>query len=224
MNRAERKQWLRQVLLRRDLEQLASWGETRRDAERLLNSLAFDSDELVRSRAIEGLGLLARQRARTRPDAVRELVRRMLWAMNDESGNSIGHAPELAGELLASVPALVPEFASTLASLRECDPYQRGVRWAMARIAAAVPEAFAGEGETLRVSLQDPDPYIRGMALLALGCRNLPALLPLIEKLRDDPSKLEYYDFRSGGSTRASVGELAESALRRCSNGQSPPA
>lgn len=137
----DRKGFLKRLLLGGDLETPARWAVERRDVERLLNSLLYDSEDLVRWRAIQAFGLIAVLKAGARIESVREMLRRLLWAMNDESGNSIPHAPELMGEILANVPDLIPEFARYLPAFHDSPLYERGIGWAMSRIAAVDPEA-----------------------------------------------------------------------------------
>jgi len=211
----ERKAFLRSLLETGNTEGLVSWVGGNRGSERLLNSFLFDDDELIRRRAVEAFGALAAIKARTNLAAVRETIRRMLWAINDESGNSIWLAPEMVGEILANVPELIPEFARLIPALRDCEPYVRGVHWAMARIAEADPGAFAEFRDALVLSLEDPDPFVRGMALRTLDRSGLTSAAALLQHLQCDPAVVEYYDSRAGRFARFTVGDLAGSALRK---------
>jgi hypothetical protein len=209
----DRKSFVRLLLLNRDLEGYLDWIRDNRDASRILNYLLFDSDEIVRWRAIEAVGRVAAQKAGTNPEGVREIIRRMLWAMNDESGNSFWHAPEVIGEVLANVPGLTQEFVPTIPSLMNLEPYERGVHWAMARIAGVTPEAFAGFTDPLNRSLSDPDPYIRGYALLALAPQGMTAVTGRIELLLNDDARFAGYDALSGEFRDFTVGECARKRL-----------
>ena len=57
---------------------------------------------------------------------VGEVVRRLLWSMNDESGSVGWSAPEAVAEIVVHVPRL-DEYAEVVASSIDLDPFQRGV-------------------------------------------------------------------------------------------------
>src|SRR5574341_1358439 len=74
---------------------------------------------VMRISAVEALGRAAAARARRDPGPGRELLRRVLWLMNDESGGLLWHGPQVLGAVLAGVPALCGEFLEVLASFLE---------------------------------------------------------------------------------------------------------
>jgi len=209
----ERKDLWKTLLLGGDLETTARWGVEHREVGRLLNSLLYDAEGLVRWRAIQVFGLIAALKAGVRIESVREMLRRLVWAVNDESGNSIPHAPELIGEILANVPILIPEFARYLLACHDSPLYERGISWAMARIAAVDPEAFREFSEMLTASLNDADPQVRGLALRALSPNAVRDALPLIRSLRFDPAIVRYYDPACGNFQERTVEEIADSVL-----------
>jgi hypothetical protein len=211
--RSERKAFVRDLLLKRDLKSFISWTETHRDASRILNYLLFDGDELVRWRAIEAVGQLAALRARTSLEGPRQTIRRMLWAMNDESGNSFWHAPEVIGEVIARVPRLTKEFVNTIPPLMKLEPYERGVHWAMARIAGVSPEAFADSTDTLIKSISDPDPYVRSFAMLALSPEGIGKAAGRIESCLEDEEHFRSYNVESGSFDESAVGQIARRVL-----------
>jgi HEAT repeat protein len=211
--RAGRKARMRDMLRKREFTAVVAWALESRETERLLNSCLFDVEDIVRWRALQAIGRLAAAKARTGLSAPRETVRRMLWAMNDESGNNVFHAPELIGEVLANVPGLIPEFVVNLAAFSEDETYRRGVHWALARAAAVAPSIFAACSALLRRSLSDEDPSVRGSTILALGPEGAAELRPVLERLRGDNAVVELYDPDRGEFRRSSIGELACAAL-----------
>jgi hypothetical protein len=201
------------LLRRRDLETLSAWAGERRGAERILNRFLYHDQDLIRWRTIEAFGRLARLRAEKGLDGVRSLIRRFLWAMNDESGNSLWHAPELIGEMLSQVPALIPEFAPTIPAQAGDPRYRRGAHWAMARVAGVDRAAFDGTSILLRDSLHDDDAYVRGMAAQALSPRAAVRLRPELERLQDDGAVLDWYDAQLGDFRPSTVGDLVRKRL-----------
>lgn len=211
--RIKRKAAVRELLLNRDMEKILAWCVQSRSAERVLGSLLYSDEPLIRWRAVEALGRLAESRAGESLDKVRETIRRMLWAVNDESGNNIRHAPEVIGEVLARVPVLIEEYAPLLCPLMYEPPFERGTHWAMARIAGIAPQVLASYSEELTDSLDDPDPYIRAFAILALAPAAAAGARVKIESLAGDETLIEVYDMDSGQLWRTTVGRTALLAL-----------
>jgi hypothetical protein len=153
------------------------------------------------------MGRVAAGMGREDPEPVRELVRRTLWLMNDESGGLLWNGPQVIGAVLAYVPALRGELASVLASFLEEEPFRVGTRWGLWRLSLAAPEAVRRMGADLAPSLADPDPAVRGHAALAL--RGAGAAVPGLE---GDRALFVLFDPRSG--------ELRETTVSRAAAGE----
>lgn len=204
---------LKDLLSDQNWEGLRSWFRRVRSPLRLLLPLLHDEDLLIQHRAVEALGLLAAQKAPTDLDYVRILIRRLLWTMNDESGNYVRMAPQAVGEILANARPLIAEFRSTLFTFIDEDSFQRGVHWACARIAEIEPAVLEKYSDRLAQSLADSDPYIRAYALVALKHIGGARFLPEIRELLEDKTEIELYDLRTGILRRITVGEIAAQAL-----------
>jgi hypothetical protein len=143
---------------------------------------------------------------------VREIVRRALWLMNDESGGVLWAGPELIGAVLANVPAARAEYLDVLASFLEEEPFRAGTRWALWRVALAGPaEVAAAAGGALAASLSDPDPEVRGHAALALAVAVGPGAAAAVAR---DPAPFEVFDPRVGSVRATTVGEAARPSGR----------
>ncbi|HEY6004478.1 MAG TPA: hypothetical protein VIV57_16505 [Anaeromyxobacter sp.] len=156
---------------------------------------------------MEGLGRVAAGMGREGPEPVRELVRRTLWLMNDESGGLLWNGPQVLGAVLAHVPVLRAELASVLASFLEEEPFRVGTRWALWRLALVAPETVREIGADLAASLADPDPAVRGHAALAL--RAAGNAVPDLER---DRAAFLLFDPRTG--------ELRETSVARAAAGE----
>jgi hypothetical protein len=154
-SRAGRRASARRLLERNDLAAAARAG-SEPGGLRVLESLLLDPAELVRWRAAEALGRAAALRARLGLEPVRELLRRTLWLMNDESGGIAWQGPQVLGAVLAEVPRLVDEFGPLLAGLVDEEPFRVGARWALWRLASAQPQLAALAAPALAASLADP--------------------------------------------------------------------
>jgi HEAT repeat protein len=205
-DRREREEAARGLLERFDRDAIARWAAEERRAVGLLQPLLYHAEPLVRWRAVEALGRVAAVRARGDLEAVRELVRRTLWLMNDESGGLLWNGPEVLGAVLAEVPALGDELCEVLAGFLEQEPFRAGTRWALWRLAAARPSAVAAAAPAVVPSLSDPDPAVRGHAALAVCAALGPAAAA---RLAHDAAPLVVFDHRSGVLREATVREVA---------------
>jgi hypothetical protein len=187
-----------------DLDGLERWVAVEPRAARVLQSLLFDADDLLRWRAVEALGRVAVVLARTGLEPVRELLRRVLWLMNDESGGLLWMGPEVMGAVLACVPALCGEFGAILTSFLEEEPFRAGTRWALWRLSGVSPDVLRGAAGALNASLGDPDPAVRGLGVLAL--RAAGADLPDLSR---DQAAFAAFDHRTGEMRATTVAEAS---------------
>lgn len=130
-------------------------------------------------RAAVALGLCVAGLAEAHREDARVVVRRLMWHMNEESGNIGWGIPEAMAEILASHRGLAEEYHRILISyVRDTDkdnnfcdhaPLRRSCYWAVGRLAQAWPDLARGAGEPLLAGLRDEDAPCRGAAAWALG-------------------------------------------------------
>ncbi len=201
------------ILRNRDRAALIEWAQSVRNPFRVLVSMTYDGDELVRWRAIEATGWVVGAQAVADLDRARDMLRRLFWQMNDESGGLTWHSPELIAEILVNVPELISEYAQMLPSFFHEEPFERGAHIAAYRIAMVKSEAFAECISDLSDSTGDSDPIIRAFAVLTLGALGATQCRDVIERLREDESEMRCYDFESGKLVSRRVSEAAQAAL-----------
>ncbi len=88
---------------------------------RFLSSRLSAADAGTKWKTVRGLGIVVGERGAVSTERARELLRRFLWSLNDESGTVPFGMPEAIGEVLAVRTELQPEFLPILA-----DPLGRG--------------------------------------------------------------------------------------------------
>ena len=142
---------------------------------RYVTGRLYSSDEKEKWRAVETLGYLTERTDLIPQRQVVELLRRFVWALNDESGAVPFGIPEAMGEILHRRPDLQSEFlpilGSTLTaeSMNQTGAIERGVIWALGRVGPA-SVSCPNLTETLhRIAESRPEPETRAIARHALS-------------------------------------------------------
>lgn len=171
----------------------------------VLLSLLFDEDRLLQWRTIEALGLWAKREYSENPEKVREIIRRLFWAMNDESGGFIWMAPQATGYILKCVPKLIDEYGLMLISKLREKPFVNGVLWSAWLLSKIEPKIIHKWQVELSAFSQSDIPEERVYAIAALKNAGLlkkngiAADIPLIA------GNLEEYDFETGKLSTVSI-------------------
>nr|MBN2276414.1 hypothetical protein [candidate division Zixibacteria bacterium] len=201
------------ILHARDMDIIQSWGQNDTGINRILISTLFSPKELIRWRAIEAIGLVARQLVQTNPEGVRQTLTRLFWMMNEESGNLCWHAPEAIGEILVNVPSLIDEYGLVLSSFVIEEPFERGTRLAIARAARLKKKPFVHVAGQIAETLNDDHPEMRAASILALKSLGDLTFSGAIGSLMDDPAAVMIYNFVNGDLEKKTVGELVRGRL-----------
>lgn len=157
------------LLKERRTDRIAGLVAEKKGNLRYLSRLLFHPEDLVRWRAIEAMGEVAFRLAGDDPEAVRNMLRNLLWSINEESGGIGWCAPHCIGEIIHRCPDIFGEFAPIVLSFTDEEMLKRGVVWAAGRIAQARPGLVTEEVPRLIGFLEDPDPVVRGYTLRYLG-------------------------------------------------------
>lgn len=197
-------------------------GVSAKRAATLLLGLIAEADYYTRMQAVSALGQVAEGLAAADLNAGRELMRRLLWSLNEESGAVPWGAPEALGEIMARDRRLAEEFVNLLISLiwpqgnyLEFPPLQAGVAWGLGRLAQAWPALIAQRGATehLTALLIAPEAQTRGCAAWALGFLADPAAAEALRGLLADDGPCRI--FEDGHLDSTTVGVVVANALAR---------
>jgi hypothetical protein len=122
---------------------------------RYLQGRLWDPELRVRQNAAEALGCAAAEHH----ELGRELLRRAMWALNDESGMNGKYALPLIGEIGHEAPELVGPFVGPMTSYLWDENLRPGILRALCRIAEVAPGLIEGVRERLEKieSPVDPD-------------------------------------------------------------------
>ena len=121
-------------------------------AIRFLQGRLWDEDPEIRNLAAIALGAAAA----AHPNLGRELLRRALWALNDESATNGGPMLPAIGEIGRRAPDLVAPFVGPMTAYLWDDGLRPGILDALRRIAATAPELIDEVRDRLLV-LEDTD-------------------------------------------------------------------
>ncbi|MGW8321207.1 MAG: DVU0298 family protein [Thermodesulfobacteriota bacterium] len=202
------------------LHELRKWPH-RRVLRALLASLS-EGDEERKGRAVSVLGLLTAEIAREDMGEARELMRRLMWSLNEESGSSGWGAPEAMAEIMAVHEGLAEEYAHMLVSyMREDGNYlenpllQRDLLRGIGRLSRARPDLMKGHGADLHLLgfLESSDRVVQGLAAWCAGILEVDEARPGLEALVNEETEIVFYT--GHGLTKRPLGDLAREALER---------
>jgi hypothetical protein len=136
-------------------------------AVRFLQGRLWDADPEIRSQAATALGAAAV----AHPDLGRELLRRALWALNDESATNGAYMLPAIGEIGRRAPDLVTPFVGPMTGYLWDDGLRPGILDALRRIAETAPELIDGVRDRLLALEGTNDPGERASidSLLAVN-------------------------------------------------------
>jgi hypothetical protein len=133
------------------------------------------ADATEKWRAVRAIGRLTGDPALVSEGQAEELLRRFVWALNDESGAVPYGVPEAMAEVLASRPELAGRYLPILGSCIDTDDLgqagviEQGVIWGLGRLGRSVLEHAPHAVEALRRAAADhADPEARQAAMAAL--------------------------------------------------------
>lgn len=209
----KRKAEVLQFLQDRNLDAIIAWAQKNDSSLRILFNLTFHSDDLIKWRAIEAIGKVAKATGDSAMEKVRIFIRGLFWLMNDESGGVGWHAPEAIAEILFNIPSLLREYGRLLPQYLIEEPFERGTFFALARLGALDPGLVDQSATILVDSFNNPDPAIRGYSLLALSTLQTDIYSEHFRKLSTDKSTFTTYDSQTGTLSELTVGHIAQNKI-----------
>jgi HEAT repeat protein len=185
-----------------------------------LFSFLYHSDQKIRWRAVEAMGLVVARLADEDMESARVVMRRLMWNLNDESGGIGWGSPEALGAIMARHEGLAEEYAHILMSYaREDGNYleheilQRGLLWGIGRLAEVRPRLLRDAERHLMPYLKSSDAAARGLAARAAGILGIASARTSLLELAGDQTPVVTYTQGKVGHLR--VADLAKEALER---------
>ena len=175
-------------------------GFSARQVVNPLFSFLYNSDELIKWRAVTAMGVVVSNLADHDMESARVVMRRFIWNLNDESGGIGWGSPEAMGEIMARHEGLAKEYHKLLLSYImpegnyiEHEVLQRGVLWGIGRLAHARPNLVKDFTHLLCPYMESPDPALRGLAAWTAGLFDCETTIRLLKRLETDQATLKSY-------------------------------
>lgn len=203
----------------RDLQK--STGEGLLRIINTLFSFLYHKNPVVKWNAVTAMGSAVSRLAETDMEPARNIIRRLMWNLNDESGGIGWGSVEAMGDILAKNRSLAMEYSAIMFSyaredgnFQEHTLMQRGVMWAIARFCQAWPDMTSDTAvKHIIPFLESNDAHARGLAALVSGYLKAEDSINGLEKLKTDDNIIQIY--YKDKYIDIKVKELAEEALVR---------
>ncbi len=161
----------------------------------------YSLDALIRFRSVTAMGHLGGRMADNHMETARDLMRRLMWNLNDESGGIGWGSAEAMGEMMSRHPGLAAEFDSILFSFLDPEAnyidnprLQQGILWGIGTYAGTACDRISDDrAAVISPFLTDKDPVKRAYAVRALTCagRLNPELMS--GHLKNDDTQIVLY-------------------------------
>ncbi len=181
---------------------------------RTLLGLLYDADDYVHWLAIDAIGRTGGAIAAADPDKVRELIRRLLWALNEESGGTPWGATGAIGAIVAARPDLFANYLSMICPFHDDVSIYPEFMWSLATVGRSRPDLTAEYGPFLLAALGHGNASVRAYAAWCLGVVRTDGAAAALAARRDDAAEAAVYE-GDGVCRRRTVGAIAAESMGR---------
>ena len=126
-------------LLQLDWNSITAMAQADKKVVRTLLKLLYHPDDYIHWLAAEAIGKYGAALAQENPEKTRELVRRLLWNLNEECGASPWGSVEAIAAITAERPDLFANYVSILFPFYEDENLLPGVIWVQAQVGRGDP-------------------------------------------------------------------------------------
>jgi HEAT repeat protein len=212
------REGVRKLLVDRQEDEAVRLALLDRRVLRVLFGLLYDADDYVHWLAIDALGRTGEAMAAGDPERVRDLVRRLLWALNDESGGNPWGATGAIGAIIAARPDLFAGYLSMIVPMEDDVSTCPEFIWALATVGRARPDLAAEYRPFLLAALGSGQAAIRGYAAWCLGALRAGEAAAALAASLGDGAEVAVYE-GDGVYRRRTVGAIAADSLARMGAG-----
>ncbi|MDY0360696.1 MAG: HEAT repeat domain-containing protein [Desulforegulaceae bacterium] len=187
-----------------------------------VKGLLFDLDPLISFRAAELMGLISKEAAKENIEPVRDIMRQLMWNLNEESGGIGWGSVEAMAETASQNKKIFDEFYKIIisyadpesSSFLDHEDLHPGAAWAVGRLLKQEPEKGDYANYVIKILLQHKDPKVKGNALWAASnMKNISDLKPIVKNLLQNNEKFILYE--EGDINTISISKMAENVLKK---------
>jgi hypothetical protein len=168
---------------------LEELGAPERELQRTLQMLMHDEDEVVRQRACWELGEVV---SRMAPAKIENIVRRLMWRLNPESGDNPLGVPEALGEIGNRAPQQIAAFVSVMMQYLDDEKLQPGLLQALRRFGQTETEMASPFVEEVAPLLGSGNAVVAANAALALRAAG-EAGVEALHSIEDDEREVTLF-------------------------------
>jgi hypothetical protein len=199
-------------------------GANERRVLNVLFSTLISQEEEIKWRSVTAIGTLVAELAEKDMESARNMMRRLMWSLNDESGGIGWGAPECMGEIMARHEGMANDYVHILISYTRKDgnfldyePLQRGLVWGIGRLSQVRPHLVRSANgiRPLLPHLDSGDATIKGLTAWTLGLLAAAEARSGLENLVREHKEIKLY--QDGHLHTRLVSDLAREALDRIS-------
>jgi hypothetical protein len=185
-----------------------------------IKGLLFDKDPLIRFRAIELMGLAAKTKSEN-TEQIRDLMRQLMWNLNEESGGIGWGSVEAMAETASQNKIIFDEFYKIIisyadpesSSFLDHEDLHPGAAWAVGRLLKEHPEKGDYAKYVIKILLLHHNTSVKGYALWAASnIENISDIEPLIKNLYKANENFTLYE-----DSELSTYKLSDMAARALS-------
>jgi HEAT repeat protein len=181
---------------------------------RTLLGLLYDADDYMHWLAIDALGRAGGAIAAGNPDKARELIRRLLWSLNEESGGTPWGATGAVGAIVAARPDLFAAYLSMVCPFHDDISIYPEFIWSLAAVGRVRPDLTAEYGPFLLAAAEHGHGGVRGYAAWCLGLLRPDGAAAALAARLGDAAEAAVYE-GDGVYRRRTVGAIAAESLER---------
>ncbi len=161
---------------------------------RKLQQKLYSAEPIIRWRAILAIGVISGKIIKHSPTVVGDLVRRLVYAVNDSAAASWG-AVETICEIIRNNPRIFAPFLTQALSYLSDENSRKAVLWGIGRINEKEPDLIKNAPYySIYNLIKSDDPEVRGLTLFALGKLSLRISFDDMKKLQKDIETFEFFD------------------------------
>jgi hypothetical protein len=169
-NRYELKKLIKDALVKRELDRVARYALESPRVVGILFNLSYDKDSLITWRAVEAMGVVAGALTERSREEGRELMKRLLWSITEESGGLGWSSIEMIAEVVVNSPQVFSDIPLLLPEYYDEPVFRDSVLYALWRIGSSNPELLEPTDvkEVVREALHTDSAYQKALALMII--------------------------------------------------------